>query len=148
MTVKTAKLAFGASLLAIAAQISSVQAADPAEAPINGDSTAILRGKPAETTDPGKASFTIDIGALGFGEKVHLRLSDKTATIFVGSDKDANRVCPFFNLNARQYEIEEIQKDVYKITADVTPEDVKKVMQSGCIVTTRPDLKKIKYLKN
>lgn len=147
MSVKNVKLAFGATFLALAAQMSGAEASDPTEAPINGESTAVLLGKKSDIDEPGRASFTINIGELGLGKKLDLRFSKNTAIIFTGTGKEPGRVCPFFNLESRKYEIEQIDEDVYKVTADINNDDVTKVRASGCMVTTRPDLNKIKYLK-
>lgn len=146
MTTRSAKLAFGASVMALAAQMNGACAADPAVAPVNGESTAVLIGRETATTAPGRASFTINLGELGFVGKIGLLSSEKTAIIFTGKPDEPGRVCPFFNLATRKYEIEEVKSDVFKITADITDSAMARIQASGCMVTTRPDLKKIKYL--
>lgn len=109
-------------------------------------STAVLAATPPRIDPQGNAAFTIDISNMGVFRKLGLAGSDFTALIFEGSDKDKNRLCPFFNLKSRDYTIEEVRPDVFEIRTKVTAEETENVEKSGCVITTSPDRSKIKFL--
>lgn len=137
-----------APVICIAQNASSLPANDAPHEPLGKKSTAVLPATAPRIDAQGNAAFTIDISNMGVFRKLGLAGSDFTALVFEGSSKDQNRLCPFFNLKSRDYTIEEIRPDVFEIYTKVTPEETASVEKSGCVITTAPDRKRIKFLNS
>jgi hypothetical protein len=108
--------------------------------------TMVLSSEQPQTDSSGAVSFVIKVNELSFSEKLRLLSTKRTALIFDGGDKKSNRLCPFFNLQTRDYKIREITPNVYRVTTNVTVNEDASVRAAGCAVTTPPDRRKIEYL--
>lgn len=145
-SLRAIAIAFVAAPLTCLAESTAVQAYIPTE-PISKPSTAVLQGtKPVSERD-GKSSFSIDLNQLGFFGQLKVAGSDYTAVIFEGTGKEDGRICPYFNLNARDYTIEEIRPDVFQIKTAVTEDELVAVDKSGCVITSAPERRRIKFLQ-
>lgn len=117
-----------------------------AEEPTIAKGTLVLSSDRPQLDDSGHASFMIKVNELSFTEKLRLLSARRTALIFDGGDEKTNRLCPFFNLETRDYKIKEIAQNIYRVTTTVSPAEAAHVRTAGCAVTTAPDRSKIEYL--
>lgn len=108
--------------------------------------TLILSSEHPHTDSEGNVSFMLKVNEMSLGEKLRLLTAKRTALIFDGGDKKQNRLCPFFNLEARDYKIKEVVPNVYRVTTQVSQAEALHVRNAGCAVTTAPDRKKIEFL--
>lgn len=116
------------------------------EEPTIANGTLVLSSERPHADTAGNVSFTLKVNEMSFGEKLRLLSAKRTALIFDGADEKANRLCPFFNLETRDYKIKEVELNVYRVTTTVSPAEAARVRTSGCAVTTAPDRKKIEFL--
>lgn len=117
-----------------------------AEEPTIASGTLVLSSERPNTDATGNVSFMLKVSEMSFGEKLRLLSAKRTALIFDGGDEKANRLCPFFNLETRDYKIKEVELNVYRVTTQVSRAEAERVKNAGCAVTTAPDRKKIEFL--
>lgn len=117
-------------------------AADPAIVTLAEKETLIVPGKNPEKRAGGKASFIIDARRAKWNQMLW---ADHIVTLFNG-EATAGRKCLFINLKKRNYNAQEIETDIYHVETDATETEMDLVRQYGCVVTTKPEWSKIKFL--
>lgn len=88
--------------------------------------------------------FTIDARQVSF-LPLRAMSADFMVVFFDDAPQSGQRLCPYFNLRNRDYKIIETDHKIYDVIAQATPSEIESVREHGCVITTRPSLKRIEF---
>jgi hypothetical protein len=119
--------------------------------PIHAGNTEIFYGNSPQDAGNGDVNFTLDGEHLSLSKRAKFRYGDKkkfVAILFEGY-ADADRLCPYFSLASRPYTVTQLKRDkiIFDIKTRASNDEIKAVEQAGCMVTDKPDFKKIDWKK-
>lgn len=114
--------------------------------------TKIIYGNTPKELGQSKVSFIIDMSNLGFFEKLAYSSGQwpLSAILFNGDANKKDRLCPYFNLSSRPYQIDQIKagKMRFLVSTTATPDEIKTIEEYGCIITETPSTSDINFKTN
>ena len=115
----------------------------------HNSNTKIVKGDAPQELGQNRVSFIIDISNFGFFEKLAYSSGQwpLSAILFNGNKHNKNRLCPYFELSSRPYQIDQIKagKMKFLVQTTATPDEIKTIEQYGCIVTETPSTSDINF---
>ena len=110
------------------------------------NATFSLRAQNPKINDDGTASIVIDLSGLNPFDYMKLLASDRTLVVFREPQGDPEKLCPYFGLAARQYEVRQIhpEKSIYRIKAHISKDEEANIAKAGCIITDTISPREIK----
>jgi len=110
-------------------------------APLNEEHTLRMKGKDLKVS-PGKTevSFIVDGSNISFSDGVKFFFSKESRAALIFKDSNQEE-CPFTDLETRKYTLEKTNiSRKFRVTTTVTPEEIDAILDTGCLITTKPDM--------
>jgi hypothetical protein len=103
----------------------------------SNDSLFPIRVQSPKILADGTASFVIDLSRLNPFQFVKLLSSNKTLLLFRDPPAEPEKLCPYFELASRPYEVRQIdpEKTIYRISAKISPDEMAEIQKAGCLIT-------------
>lgn len=105
--------------------------------PADATNTYIVRSDMPKVANDGMASIIINLRSLSLFQLWTLAQSEKSAIVFRDDPKEPGRLCPYFDLSQRSYEVRQIDPDhaIYRVRAKILGSELDTVAKAGCLIT-------------